>query len=278
MNAILSLTILSAYALCRVDALSVETIDRRKVFSCFAGSACASAPWLIGVDPVNSEDNVSIVAYDYENRDRNKNKQALIRDDYWYFTNRLPPRRFDPNVVIDDPKYNAWGSCSASGSTNSCLYVPLNQKFPAYSKYAYIIAFASKEYEKLGRLLNEIENKNLDSSSNLWAQAASFVDRGSPGDTYPSTIVDAMLKMVLFATGFLTSPNYTGPQLELLVARFYVNEANFAVSEISLSVKDGNIERAKAAWDFGRDSLNSYFALVNRAIVPKVGEKFDIIV
>jgi len=180
-------------------------------------------------------------------------------------------------VVIDDPKYNAWGSCSTSGSTNSCLYVPLNQKYPAYSKYAFNIASASREYQKLGKLLNVMEKSNVDYSSQLWTEAASFVDRGLTGERFPSQIPDAMLKMVLFATGFLTSPNYTGPQLELLVARFYVNEANFAISEISSSIENRDIKRAMAAWDFGRDSFNSYFVLVNRAIVPKVGDKFDVI-
>ena len=65
---------------------STEIVDRRKAFASFVASS--SAPWLIGVDPINAANEESIIAYDYENRDRNKNKEALIRDDYWYFTNR----------------------------------------------------------------------------------------------------------------------------------------------------------------------------------------------
>ena len=36
-----------------------------------------------------------------------------------------------------------------------------------------------------------------------------------------------------------------------------------------------NAKVAQEAWDFGRDSWNSYIAVVNPSIVPKVGDPFE---
>lgn len=88
---------------------------------------------------------------------------------------------------------------------------------------------------------------------------------------------DALLKMVLLATALLTSPNYTGPPFELLIARYYINEVAFSMKEIANAVRAKDITRAQSAWDFGADSWNSYFTIINNAIVPKVGEKFAFI-
>ena len=84
--------------------------------------------------------------------------------------------------------------------------------------------------------------------------------------------------MALLGTALLTTPNYSGPPKELMVARFYVNEVDFALNEVASALDVRDLRRAKAAWEFGRDSWNSYFVLVNRAIVPKVGDKFGLIV
>ena len=83
--------------------------------------------------------------------------------------------------------------------------------------------------------------------------------------------------MVLFASGMLTSPNYSGPNKRLLVARFYANELKFAVTEIQDALLDKNYDRAIAAYNFGKDSFNSYFQIVNEAISTKVGDKFELI-
>lgn len=80
--------------------------------------------------------------------------------------------------------------------------------------------------------------------------------------------------MVLLSTSLLTSPNYTGPPFELLIARYYINEVGFALREIADALRVNDMDRARGAWEFGADSWNSYFTIVNNAIVPKVGEKF----
>ena len=206
----------------------------------------------------------------YENRDRNKNKDALIREDYWYFSGKKPPRRLDIDAFpANDPTWNAWGECTKSEVTgNSCVYVSLKQRIPAYGKYAYTISYGAREYAKLGKILK--------SSNPNWNEAASLVDPGL--DTkMPSPAVDALLKMALLATQMLTSPNYTGPSRELLVSRYYINEVSFAIRELDKAIDERDVNKALGLWEFGKDSWNSYANIVNRAIVPKVGDKFEMI-
>lgn len=81
-------------------------------------------------------------------------------------------------------------------------------------------------------------------------------------------MVDALLNVVLFASGMLTSPNFNGPNKRLLVARFYANEARFATKEMRDAIEAHDGPRALAAWEFGRDSWNSYMECVNDSISP----------
>lgn len=200
----------------------------------------------------------------YELRDRNSNKDALIREDYWYMMGKTPPRLMGEGMMkSDNPQWNAFGTCESTGATNSCTYVSLKQRIPAYSKYAFLIQLGAKDFGRLGTALD----------SEDWEKAETLL----ADTTYPPPIIDALLKMVLFASGLLTSPNYSGPNRELLVARFYVNECGFATKEIASAVAARDQRRAKAAWDFGRDSWNSYLTIVNRQITSKVGDKLDLI-
>ena len=211
----------------------------------------------------------------YEIRDRKGNQDAVIREDYWYMMGRTPPRSLTGPLRLDDPQWNAFGSCETTegGSNgNSCTYVSLKQRIPAYSKYAFNIALGAKEYRLLGKALQDAAASNADQA---WDVAASYV---SPlPSKSPPPPVDALLKMVLFASAVLTSPNYNGPNRELLVARFYVNEVSFATKEIRDAIQARDSRRALSAWEFGKDSWNSYFQIVNEKIVPKVGDKFKMI-
>ena len=215
----------------------------------------------------------------FENRDRKNNQQAVIRDDYWYVLGKLPPRELRAPLQGADPQWNAFGSCEASadGRTNSCTYVSLNQRIPAYSKYASSIQYGSREFSKLGAILHELVSEN-DSSSNeaLWQQAEAYlrIEERAP----PPPPIDAELKMVLLATALLTSPNFPGPNRELLVARFYVNELHHANAVCWRAVQARDAVTAWAGWEFGRDSWNSYLQTVDRQIVPKVGDKLDPVV
>lgn len=254
-------------------------IDRRNLFcqvaSATTGITVAGQCYIVPTAVAADEDFAGL----YENRNRNKNKQALIREDIWYMTGKIPPRRLDQQSYLTDdgPKYNAWGTCSTSdGGGNSCTYVPLSQRIPGYSKYAYNIALGAKDFQQLGRTLDEILGSSP-SDDQVWEKAEVYL-KPYPESNLPPPSKDALLKMALMGTAMLTTPNYSGPPRELLVSRYYINEVNFALFEISSALAVRDAVRAKKAWDFGKDSWNSYFVLVNRAIVPKVGDQFEMIV
>jgi len=234
-------------------ALESSLITRRRALASVVASSTLG--WLQSA--AASDDMIQ-----YELRDRNMNKEAVIREDYWNMMGKTPPRLLSAPLRGDDPQWNAFGTCASSvDGGNSCTYVSLKQRIPTYSKYGFNIAYGGKDYAKLGQLLKK----------QSWSEAAELMDKTSP-------IVDAELKMVLFATAMLTSPNFPGPSRELLVARFYVNEAHFAHQELAQAIQQQDDVRAQSAWEFGKDSWNSYFQVVNRAIVPKVGDKFEPIV
>jgi hypothetical protein len=242
-----------------------QTVDRRQVIA--AATTCALAfPTVALADDDDSSGR-------YEIRDRKSNKNALVREDYYYMMGKNPPRKLGGPLAMDDPAFNAFGSCetkSEGSTTNSCTYVSLKQRIPAYSKYGYIIGLGSKDYKALGDALRKCHASN---SEKDWALAASYVT--TLPENSPPAAVDALLKMALFASGVLTSPTYSGPSRELLVARFYVNEADFATREIIAAIEKRDAKQAILAWEFGKDSWNSYFQIVNDKISPKVGDKFD---
>jgi hypothetical protein len=216
-----------------------------------------------------------VPALPYESRDRKGNKGAVIAQDYWYVLGQTPPRRLNGPVRLDDPQWNAFGSCETTeggSASNSCTYVSLKQRIPSYSKYGFNIDLGAKEFGLLGRALKDAASTN---NEKAWNTAASYVT--TLPSTPPPPPVDALLKMVLFASGMLTSPNYNGPSRELLVARFYVNEVGFATKEIIKAIEARDGPRAVQAWEFGKDSWNSYYQIVNGKITVKVGDKFELI-
>jgi len=257
-----------------VAPLSDNIFTRRAAISVGISSAIFLPPNIL---PATADDDVTTTnassqsdLYRYETRDRNKNKDALIREDYWYFSGRRPPRRLDIDAFpADDPTWNAWGECTKSDVTgNSCVYVSLKQRIPAYGKYFFSIDNGIKEYTKLGKILRS-PNPN-------WVEAAKLVDPGR--DTrMPSPTVDSLLKMALFATQMLTSPNFTGPNRELLVSRYYINECAFVLNGLAKSIDERDIETSLCLWEFGKDSFNSYLSIINRSISPKVGDKIELV-
>jgi hypothetical protein len=247
------------------------TLSRRQAFGAAAAFTCA-----ITIATTASANDIlpSVTRFDFHNRDRNNNQNSIIREDYWYILGKTPPQALNAplaKTALDDPQWNAFGSCETSGGTNSCTYVSLKQRIPAYSKYASSILYGAKEFQALGRILYDDNIQNYD-----WRNlAAPYLV--TEEKRYPPGPMDAELKLILLATALLTSPNFPGPSRELLVARFYANEVHFAHAEIVRALTANDRIRAQAAWEFGRDSWNSYFQVVNKAIVPKVGEPFPII-
>lgn len=257
-----------------IDQTSWPSLVCRR--SAFAGAAAAFLwPAIIWAD-----DNE---AFGYEYRDRKSNKDALIREDYWYMMGKSPPRLLNGPIKQDDPQWNAFGACQtaeAGGATsNSCTYVSLKQRIPVYSKYSFSIGLGAKEYSKLGKALQQAAAVSSTASfpsngDEYWNEAASYIFTATQLSP-PTPVVDALLKMVLFASGMLTSPNYSGPNKQLLVARFYANEVGFATKELKEAIESRDSPRALAAWNFGKDSWNSYFQVVNGSVSAKVGEKFE---
>lgn len=219
---------------------------------------------------------------DYATRDRNGNRGAVIRDDYWFISGKVPPRILGgPLRETNAPQFNAFGSCATNDGQNSCTYVSLKQRIPAYTKYASSISYGADQYRKLGLVLAKLPSSSSSSSSvgpdntsaaAVWSEAASYLEREDK--IYPPGIIDAELKMLLFATAMLTSPNFPGPSKELLVSRYYVNELHFANGETLTALYEHDAIRAQAAYAYGRDCWNSYYQTIDRQIVPKMGEKF----
>lgn len=251
----------SAFSLTAAYGLSKphRQLERRDVFASLAAGAAASFP----LSPaLATEDEAE--AIDYRTRSRKGNKNAIIRDDYWFISGKTPPRLLAGPIKGDDPQFNAFGSCTTDGeNNNSCTYVSLKQRSAAYNKYASSIAAGAQQFGTLQALLQ----------SSSWSQAETLLR--TPNAAPPPPPVDAELKMVLLATALLTSPNFPLPSTELLVARYYVNEVHFSHQEILAAIEERDQRRALAAWEYGKDAWNSYFASIDRQIVvEKVGDKF----
>ena len=260
------------------------TVQRLLVFLLLVSPTAALAPYtrrrILLEAPlaawVASGTTASAVGEDlFENRNRQSNQKALIREDYWYMMGSTPPRQLSGPLKGNDPQWNAFGSCESSESGgNSCTYVSLKQRIPAYSKYGFSISYGAKEYQRLGVILEKLERDP--SLEALWSDALYLVE--TEPNSLPPAPVDAELKMILLATALLTSPNFPLPSKQLLVARFYANETHQAHMVLRRAFVDRNLPLAREAWAFGRDSWNSYFQVVNDSISTKVGDKFVAIV
>jgi len=267
----------SASIIQRQEKNSIAVSRRHALTTGITAAATLTSGLWVPFSPALADDDDApppqppVVYTKYETRDRNSNKNAIIREDYWYTTGVAPPRKLNSPLVLDDPKWNAFGSCTTTGEnaggTNSCTYISLKQRQPAYSKYGFTIAQGARDFQQLKTILQQQD----------WKLAANLVVTSPDTRDLPPPTVDALLKMVLFASSMLTSPNFSGPARELLVARFYANEYKFALDELSDAILARDLPRAQAAWDFGKDSFNSYAQVVNRQIVPKVGDPFSFI-
>jgi hypothetical protein len=169
---------------------------------------------------------------------------------------RYPPRVLDysklPKQEGDKTMYNAWGACIQ----DSCQYVPLKQRYDGYNKYQASIRAGTAALE--GPLLAAAAGRAAD-----WPAAAE------------AELIRALRRGVLLGNALLISANY-GTSNEALVARFYVNEAYYALTVLAAARRAAAPPPAAAdAWRLARDSWNSYLAVVNRAIPPKVGQRFE---
>ena len=187
--------------------------------------------------------------------------KPLVSQDFYFAYGVVPPRNFNPSRPPAQPQWNAWGSCVDT----SCTYVPLKQRYDGYSKYSQRIERGFRGFRALKDTLKRGD----------WEAAAAQVELSPPAGTQPSPTVDMLLKAALLASQLLVSPNNLKEIQEAALARFYVNEAAHALDLIGRAVAKQDREAALFAYDFGRDSWNSYISVVNRAIPEKVGDKFE---
>ena len=193
---------------------------------------------------------------------RARNEPPLITGDYYYIFGQVPPRQISgPN--IEQPKWNTFGSCIA----DSCTYVPIAQRYAAYSKYSQRLDRGLRSFRELKGMIAKQD----------WSAVGAAVSRGSISGKLDAPAVDALLKAGLLASQLLVSPNNLREKKAASLATFYVNEASYALDLLAVAADRQDLPAAQAAWDFGRDSWNSYLAVVNPSIVPKVGDPFEAI-
>ena len=263
-----------------LELFATTPTTRRQAASSLGSAIFVGVTTTLATPTFADDDDDGVVmpssSFHFEGRNRNGNKDAVIREDYWYMFGKTPPRLLTTQLKGADPQWNAFGSCTQADGGNSCTYVALSQRIPAYTKYGSSIAYGAQEYGKLGQVLQQLATTTQQESSRdaLWNEAERYVYLPQEREMPPGP-VDAELKMVLFATAMTTSPNFPQPGKELLVARFYANEVRYANRQILASIEERNVPKSIEAWKFGQDSWNSYFQVVNRSISPKVGEKFE---
>jgi hypothetical protein len=77
--------------------------------------------------------------------------------------------------------------------------------------------------------------------------------------------------MGLLANACLASEN-TGNTNELFLARWYINEVYLLIGDMRMTEDQASRQRIYASI---RKAINSYFAMLNRVITSKVGDKFE---
>lgn len=199
-------------------------------------------------------------AGDLHDRDRGTNGNAIVQKDWYYENGLVPPQKLRLDALpADQPKYSAWSSCV----DKSCSYVPIERRYKGYKKYAPDVIAGSSAFARLRGPI----------ASGDWAAVSAAVARGDAAAKRPTgPVTVALVRAVLLGNALLISENNANDISDALLARFYVNEAGFAADELRAAAEGADKGRAAAALELGLDSWASYFTMVNRAVVPKVGE------
>ena len=167
----------------------VASMDRRYAVGLLAASTA--------VLPAHAEGGPA--GADYNKRARGMmNEKALIPGDYYYIFGQVPPRRLsDVDIVanIEQPKWNVFGSCIE----DSCVYVPIAQRYSAYTKYEPRLTRGLDAFRRLPALIQAGDWSQL--------QRATYHGGDPDGPLAPAPAVDALLKAGLLASLLLVSPN-----------------------------------------------------------------------
>jgi hypothetical protein len=90
----------------------VPTVSRRESLA----SAVAGLSWVASVPTVvsateeqTSNESATPTEYRFESRDRKSNKDAIVREDFWYMLGKTPPRSLQGPLKLDG-KYHGTNS------------------------------------------------------------------------------------------------------------------------------------------------------------------------
>lgn len=164
--------------------------------------------------------------------------------------------RDNSNVLFGQDNYYKFGAAAQwidpPGSTDfpkTMPFVPSQQRYDALKKYGARVRSAADTIAGIGG-----------------AGSASDV----PGSEDP---VYQLRAMGLLANSFLASEN-TGTTNELMLARWYINEAYLRIGDYRAALGRGDAKEADLCYGYLRKAMNSYLSLMNRSITSKVGDQF----
>ncbi|CAJ1930693.1 unnamed protein product [Cylindrotheca closterium] len=162
------------------------------------------------------------------------------------------------NVIFGQDYYYKFGTAPTwieDGNTDfpkTMPFTPSQQRYDTLKKYGERVRRGVVEISSIGKKIESNEfNSILDGSA-------------------PEYFIRPM---GLMANGFLASEN-TGTTNELLLGRWYINEIALDIDDIKNAKSK---QEALSAFSAAKKATNSYLSLVNRVIIPKVGDKLELI-
>lgn len=188
------------------------------------------------------------------NRRGQFNEKALFTEDFYYKYGLRPT----PSDIF--------------AKTPEIPFSPVKRRYTGYEKYAPRIRSGIAAFVALGAA---VETKD-------WAAVKAGTAPGtkSKGDKQPGTppaeVRSFGRAMGLFANTALQSEN-EGTTSANLLARHLVNEYYFSLDDLEKAAGSGDSAAATAAWERSRDYIDGFLYLVNKAIIPKVGEQFPLL-
>lgn len=161
------------------------------------------------------------------------NSNAIFREDYYFKFGKKPLPLRTESQLSNDPPF-----------------VRIQTRYEAYGKYAPKVKAGLAAFKDLER-------------------AVGAGDAGAVRDD-ANIVVLSLRPAGLLANSLLAADSISS---DCLLARYYVNEVYFQISDIS----DFDARTGASAVQAARPFLNSYLMVINRAIPPKVGDKFDLL-
>lgn len=168
-----------------------------------------------------------------------------------------PSRAVDnSNVVFDRDFYFKFGTAAPWIAPDTTEFPKTMPFTPSKQRYEALKKYGSRVQSAVMLITGDVKQK-IDAGEYI-----SILDASAP---------EYMIRpMGLMANGFLASEN-TGSTNELFLARWYINEIYLDIGDIRKA--DSKVQ-AQQSYSSLVKAINSYYALLNRVITDKVGDKF----